>query len=68
MKDGYSQLCAVTGRKTDAGWRVRIDVAETVESLVTPTEQAELFEKLACTASARAATIRQNISAGHTDE
>ncbi len=68
MSGDFSQICAVTGRKTDTGWALRIAVEGTVESLTTATEQAELFEKLACTASARAATIRQNICAGHTDE
>ena len=62
MSDEFSQLCVVTGRKTAAGWKLRIAVEPTVESLVTPAEQAELFEKLACTSSARAATIRQNIA------
>lgn len=68
MSDDFSQICVVTGRKTEAGWKIRIAVEQTVESLVTEAEQAELFEKLACTSSARAATIRQNISAGHTAE
>ena len=62
MSDDFSQICAVTGRKTDAGWALRIAVEEAVKSLVTEAEHAELFEKLAATSSAKAATIRQNIA------
>lgn len=68
MSDDFSQICVVTGRKTETGWRIRIAVEQPVESLTTPVEQAELFEKLACTVSGRAATIRQNISAGRAAE
>ena len=57
------QLASVTGSKSREGWHVTVRVEPVVDSLSTPEERAALLEKIACTSSAQAAQIRQNISA-----
>ena len=61
---GYTDIATIKGSRSAKGWHVSIDLELAVEKLSTPEEQAALFEKIACTASARGARIRQNISAG----
>ena len=63
MATGFTNLAAITGSKSPKGWHIDILLEQAVEHLSTPEEQAALFEKIACTASARGARIRQNISA-----
>ena len=58
-----TELVTVAGSKSPKGWLVSVTVAPVVSSLCTPEERAALLEKIACTASAEAAQIRQNISA-----
>jgi len=64
----HPQLASITGRKSPKGWHISIAVEPIVSSLATPEERAALLEKIACTASAEAATIRQNISANAYDD
>jgi hypothetical protein len=58
-----TELATVAGSKSPKGWDVSIDVESVVKSLCTPEERAALLEKIACTASAKAVRIRQNINA-----
>ena len=63
MQRKKTEVAKVTALKSPKGWHVDITVESVVESMCTPEERAALLEKIACTASATADRIRQNISA-----
>lgn len=62
-----TELAVVSGSKSPKGWHLSVNINGVVDCLCTPTERAMLLEKIACTASAEASTIRQNISANQSD-
>ena len=66
--DDRTSLASITGSRSRKGWAVRVEVDRQVGVLCTPEERAALLEKIACRASAEAATIRQNISASQPED
>lgn len=57
-------VATITADKLNTGWTVKLNLHEHVAGLTTQADRAALLEKIACTASANAAVIRQRISAG----
>lgn len=60
-------LAKIEGAKAEDGWLVKVRLPPTVQDLTTKAERAALLEKIACSASAQASRIRQNIASGTSD-